>query len=184
MVSLGRFSPRSIDMRKNILLIFMTMACLAAPASNAFAQTDPVVTAPKNGGKAQTLVGSWLETVTFPPETGRPPLKSLVTFHGDGTMTCSDQGSVTLIEPSVFTACHGAWTHLEKRDFAYTQLELVSDLSGNLIGYLKVRGIYTVSGSGHQYTGTSVAQIFDTAGTVLFEVQVDNIGNRIVVELP
>jgi hypothetical protein len=84
----------------------------------------------------------------------------------------------------VFTSCHGAWAHLGKRDFAYTQLELISDLSGNLAGYLKVRGIYTVSGSGHEYTGTSVAQIFDTAGNLLFEVQVDNTGTRIVVELP
>ena len=60
----------------------------------------------------------------------------------------------------------------------------ISDLSGNLVGYLKVRGIYTVSGSGHEYTGTSVAQIFDTAANLLFEVQVDNEGRRIVIELP
>jgi len=184
MVWLKRFHRRDIDMRKNILLISLTMACLAAPFSIALAQNDARVTAVKNEGKAQALVGSWLETVTFPPEAGRPPLKSLVTFHNDGTMTCSDQGSVTLIEPAVFTSCHGAWALLEKRDFAYTQLELISDLSGNLTGYLKVRGVYTVSGSGHQYTGTSVAEIFDTFGTLQFEVQVTNAGGRIIVELP
>ena len=170
-------------MRKAVPLILMTVVCFAASLSMAFAQNVPNGTA-ANNGKPQPLVGSWIETVTFPPETGRPPLKSLVTFHGDGTMTCSDQGSVTLIEPSVFTSCHGAWTHLEKRDFAYTQVELISDLSGNLIGYLEVRGIYTVSKSEHEYTGTSVAQIFDTAATLLFEVQVGNSGRRIVVELP
>ena len=38
----------------------------------------------------KALVGSWMETVTFPPETGRPPLKSLGSFHDDGTMECSD----------------------------------------------------------------------------------------------
>ena len=106
----------------------------------------------------KALVGSWLETVTFPPESGRPPLKSLVTFHDDETMVCSDQGTVTTEPPSVFSSCHGVWTHLEQRTFAYTVRELISDLSGNLVGYLKVRGIYTVSQSGNEYTGTSFAR--------------------------
>jgi hypothetical protein len=172
-------------MHKDVLLILMTIVFLAAPVTTASAQNDTSgVTALKNAPKAQAVVGSWVETVTFPPGTGRPPLTSLVTFHDDATMTCSDQGSVTLSDPSVFTPCHGVWTHLMQRDFAYTQLELISDLSGNLAGYLKVRGIYTVSASGHDYTGTSVAQIFDTNDNVLFEVEVANAGHRIVVELP
>jgi len=132
----------------------------------------------------QTLVGSWLETVTFPPESGRPQLKSLGSFHADHTMVCSDQGAVTIEQPSVFTSCHGVWTHLEKRKFAYTAFELISDLGGNLVGYLKVRGIYTVSQSGNEYTGTSFAQILDPDGVVLFSVEVTNSGQRIQVELP
>jgi hypothetical protein len=170
-------------MRKAVPLILMTVVCFAASLSSASGQNVATVTA-ANNAKPQAVVGSWVETVTFPPETGRPPLKSLITFHDDGTMTCSDQGGVTLNEPSVFTSCHGAWAHLGKRDFAYTQVELISDLSGNLTGYLEVRGVYTVSASGNAYTGTSVAQIFDTAATLLFEVQVGNTGRRIVVELP
>ena len=90
-----------------------------------------------------------METVTFPPESGRPPLKSLGSFHDDGTMVCSDQGNVTTEPPTVFSSGHGVWTHLEKRTFAYTALGLISDLSGNLRGYLKARGIYTVSQSGN-----------------------------------
>jgi hypothetical protein len=84
----------------------------------------------------------------------------------------------------VFTSCHGVWTHLEKRKFAYTAFELISDLGGNLVGYLKVRGIYTVSQSGNEYTGTSFAQILDPDGGVLFSVEVTNSGQRIQVELP
>ena len=170
-------------MRKGIPLILMTLVCFAASSSMVSGQSVGHPAA-SNSGKPQAVVGSWLETVTFPPEAGRPPLKSLITFHDDGTMTCSDQGGVTLNEPSVFTSCHGVWAHLEKREIAYTQLELISDLSGNLTGYLKVRGIYTLSRSGDEYAGTSVAEIFDTADTLLFEVQVSNIGRRIVVELP
>ena len=132
----------------------------------------------------KALVGSWLETVTFPPESGRRPLKSLGSFHADHTMVCSDQGAVTIDPPSIFSSCHGVWAHLEKRKFAYTSFELISDLSGNLVGYLKVRGIYTVSQSGNEYDGTSFAEILDTNGNVLFSVEVTNAGRRIQLELP
>jgi hypothetical protein len=132
----------------------------------------------------KALIGSWVETVTFPAESGRPPLKSLGSFHADHTMVCSDQGAVTTDPPSVFTSCHGAWAHLEKRTFAYTAFELISDLAGNLVGYLKVRGTYTVSQSGNEYTGTSFAQVIDVDGNVLFAVDVTNTGERILVELP
>ena len=46
---------------------------------------------------ASSLVGSWLEKVTF--RTDRPPLKSLIIFHGDGTPASNDQGSVTTDPP-------------------------------------------------------------------------------------
>ena len=149
----------------------------AAGGANAQASND-------QGPKKAALVGSWLETVTFPPEAGRPPLKSLASYHGDGTMVCSDQGAVTTDPPSLFSSCHGAWTHLENRTFAYTSRELISDLSGNLLGYLKVRGVFTVSASGDEYTGSSFAEIVDVDGNLLFSVGVTNAAERIKPELP
>jgi len=149
------------------------------------AKASALPEAANNGTPSKNaLVGSWLETVTFPPESGRPQLKGLVTFHGDGTMVNSDQGTVTVDPPSVSTSGHGVWAPLERRTFAYTQFELISDLSGNLVGYLKVRGIYTVAQSGDEYTGNSFAEVFDTAGNVLFSVDVTNAGQRIQLELP
>ena len=161
-----------------------SLAAIALTASLAIAGVSHVAA---EGGPSDksALIGSWLETVTFPPESGRPPLKSLSSFHDGGTMNCSDQGAVTTTDPpTVFTSCHGAWTHMAKRTFAYTAFELMSDLSGNLVGYLKVRGVYTVSASGNGYTGTSFAQILDADGHVLFSSEVTNTGRRIPVELP
>ena len=161
-----------------------SIAAIALTASLAIAGVSQVAA---EGGPSdkEALVGSWLETVTFPPESGRPTLKSLSSFHEGGTMNCSDQGAVTTTEPpTVFTSCHGGWTHMSKRTFAYTAFELMSDLSGNLVGYLKVRGVYTVSASGNGYTGTSFAQILDADGHVLYSVEVANNGQRILVELP
>jgi len=133
---------------------------------------------------AKTAVGSWVETVTFPPEAGRSPIESLVTFHSDGTMTCSDQGAVSTADGSVFTSCHGVWKGLHGSTLAYTQVELISDLSGNLIGHLKVRGVYTVSASGNEYDGVSFAEIILSDGTVVFSSEVANVGKRIQLELP
>ena len=159
-------------------LVLMTVAALAVSGPIASAQGL------SDASKQKALVGSWLETVTFPPETGRPPLKSLGTFHRDGTMTCSDQGGVTTTPPSVVTSCHGVWKQLKKREFAYTALTLISDLNGNLAAYLKVRGVYTVSETGNEYTGASFAQVLDPDGNVLFSVEVTNTADRIVIELP
>jgi len=133
---------------------------------------------------SKTAVGSWVETVTFPAEVGRPPIKSLVTFHEDGTATCSDQGAVSTADGSVFTSCHGVWKRLHGSTLAYTQLELISDLSGNLVGQLKVRGVYTVSASGNEYEGVSFAEVILTDGTVVFSSEVANAGRRIQLELP
>jgi hypothetical protein len=42
----------------------------------------------------------------------------------------------------------------------------------------------TVSQSGDTYTGSSLAEILDPDGNVLFEVPVTNAGRRIHVQLP
>lgn len=162
---------------KRMLFVLVLTGTLVGSAAHASAQSDPTP-------NKKALVGTWLETVIFPPEFGRPPLKSLVTFHGDGTMVNSDQGGVTIDPPSVTTSGHGAWRHVRNRRFVYTQRNLFSDLNGNLTGYLRVTGVYTVSGDGDEYTGTSVAEVLDADGNVLFSVGVANSGQHIQVDLP
>ena len=164
--------------------MFRTIIATAFTVSLVTLGTSGTAAAEPAGQK--TLVGSWVETVTFPAEVGRPPIESLVTFNAEGTMTCSDQGAVTTAGdmPAVFTSCHGVWRHLHGHTFAYTSLELISDLSGNPVGHLKVRGVYSVSASGTEYTGVSVAEIILTDGTVVFSSEVANAGKRIELELP
>jgi hypothetical protein len=160
-----------------IATMALTISLVIAGASTATAQSTGTA-------EKKALVGSWVDTVTFPAETGRPPLKSLVTYHGDETLAYSDQGNVTIEPPTVFSSGNGVWTHLKKRTFAYTALGLISDLSGNLIGSLKTRGVYTMSASGNEYSGTTFAEVLDADGNVLFSVEVTNSGQRIRRELP
>jgi hypothetical protein len=169
-----------------IATLALTTSIVIGGASTVVAQeavTAGGATALQGDGTPQkkTLVGSWVETVTFPPEFGRPPVKAVGTFHGDGTLVFN--GSVTLEPPTAFSTFHGVWSHLEKRTFAYTGVHLITDLSDNLVGYLKVRGTYVVSPSGNEYKGTSVAEVFDPAGNLLFSVGVTNAGTRIQLEL-
>jgi hypothetical protein len=136
--------------------------------------------------KKKSLVGSWLETVNFLDGVmkGRV-LTSLVSFHDDGTVVSSDQGSVTTDPPpaTVTSDGIGAWRQLDWHRFAYTELSLFSDFSGNLTNFLKVRGTYTLSDSGDKYSGTSYYEVLATdRATVLASGFVSNEGERIRVE--
>src|SRR5688572_14278180 len=113
------FNSAHTSRRSPAATIVATMV-LAASVVLAGASTATAQSSGTPNKKA--LVGSWVETVTFPPETGRPPLKSLVTHHSDETLAYSDQGNVTTDPPTVFSSGNGVWTHLEKRTFAYTAL--------------------------------------------------------------
>jgi hypothetical protein len=76
------------------------------------------------------------------------------------------------------------WKNLGRRTFAYTAFELISDLSGNFVGHLKVRGLITLSKSRDEWTGNSFAEIFDPDGNVVLSVAVTNAPQRIQLELP
>jgi len=128
----------------------------------------------------KAIIGSWLETVTFPEP--QPPIKSLSTFSADGSLIVGDQGAVT--GETAFTPGHGAWVHEYGRTFSWTSVEIIySHADGSLIGYLKVSGRYTVDGTGNAYTGNFHADILDPDGNVLFSVEGTNAGTRIPVEL-
>jgi hypothetical protein len=149
-----------------------------------------------------SLVGSWIETATFDPPLFPPPtsspgpspeprvIKSLVTVHDDGTIEADDQGSVTTMPPgneppSVFTPGAGVWARLRSHTFAYTQYELISDLSGALAGFLKVRGTYYLKSEDH-YTGRTYYEvfIFATGKKPVAYGWVTNAGKRIHLNLP
>src|SRR5262249_23633491 len=129
----------------------------------------------------------WEETITFPPGPSPGPQKAMVSFHVDETEAASGQGGVMLNLPpgSVNTDSFGAWVQLDWHTFGYTDQAVISDLGGSLTGFFKVRGIYTLDGSGNRYTGRSYFEFLDAhhkptgvAGWVCNE------GVRISVEQP
>ena len=151
------------------LTVMLTTTVVNAQAQQSSNSTKKVIT------------GSWVETVTFDGAV-MPPLKSLVTFSADGTMTVADQGNVNLGAAQLFSAGHGAWSAQGDHTFNWTVVELFSDLSGNQIGTLKVRGRYTVDESGNAYSGVFYAEVKDTFDNLLFTATGSNTGVRIQVE--
>jgi len=128
----------------------------------------------------KAIVGAWIETVTFAGPGAPPPLKSLVTFSADGTLMVADQGNVNTSAGTVFSAGHGSWVAQGERTFSWTVVELISDLNGNLMGTLKVRGTYTVDEAGNAYAGVFNAEV-NIFGSV-FSIEGTNEGARIQVE--
>lgn len=129
----------------------------------------------------KAIVGSWMETVTI-SVPGNPSFQSLSTYTEDGGLVVMDAGNVNVAAGTVYSAGHGCWVAREGRTIDWTVMELVSDLNGNLIGTLKVRGRYTIDESGNSYTGNFLAEQVDTNGALVFSVEGTNEGHRIQVE--
>ena len=145
-----------------------------APVDLIKTQADVIGVVDKN-----IIVGSWIETINF--NGPMPPIKSLSTYTSDGGLIVGDQGAVT--EGSAFSPGHGSWTHVRGRTFDWSAVELLySTADGTLIGYLKVKGRYTVDETGNAYTGQFLANVTDADGNVLFTVDGNNVGARISVE--
>ena len=79
------------------------------------------------------LVGSWMQTVDRGPAL--PPLKSLVSYSGGGTVVEIANGGATVRSPS-----HGTWKRIGNRRYGSTAVFFRYDaVSGAFIGTLKLR---------------------------------------------
>ena len=94
-------------------------------------QTPGIQEAGLNGApKKKSIVGSWLETVTFSGEGAPPPFRSLGSYTEDGNIVVADQGNDTTVLPFVFSPGHGAWVHLEGRTVSNQAIWLRSRVPG------------------------------------------------------
>jgi hypothetical protein len=162
--------------RKHIYLGLITVVMFISTA------LGPVGLAAERNPPPKAIVGSWVETITVTGPGGPPPFKSIGVYTADGTLVFSDQGGVTLDPPQSFSATVGSWTYVRERTFAWTAIALISDLSGNHVGTLKVRGETTMDPSGDSYTSRFRAEMFDPNGVVLFAADGTNVGQRVGVE--
>jgi hypothetical protein len=144
--------------------------------------------------KKRSLVGSWVETFTFVggPRDGFVGT-ALVNYNSDGTLIGPQGGPITFdpdpAKASITSEGAGSWTQTEWNTFVYTSYALFSDFIGNVVGSLKVKGIYHLDlPSRDGYTGYSFYELLDKdlqpitpfPGSTGF---VTNVGKRLTVDL-
>lgn len=162
--------------RKHIYCGLITVAMFVSTA------LPHAALAAEHNAPHKAIVGSWIETITVTGPGAPPPFKSVGVYSDDGNLVFSDQGGVTLVPPQTFSATVGSWTYIKERTFAWTAIALISDLSGNHVGTLKVRGESRMDRSGDKYTSRFRAEIFDANGLLLFAADGTNEGRRVSVE--
>jgi hypothetical protein len=144
--------------------------------------------------KKKSLVGSWVETFTFVggPRDGFVGT-ALVNYNSDGTLIGPQGGPITFdpdpAKASITSEGTGSWTQTEWNTFVYTSYALFSDFNGNVVGSLKVKGVYHLDlPSQDGYTGYSFYELLDKdlqpippfPGSTGF---VTNVGKRLTVDL-
>jgi hypothetical protein len=142
--------------------------------------------------KKKSLVGSWVENFTFVggPRDGFVGT-GLVTYNEDGTLIGPEGGSITFdpdpAKASVTSDDVGAWVQTEWNTFVYTSYALFSDFNGNVVGSLKVKGVYHLElPSRDGYTGYSFYEVLDKDMKSLVPPVtgfVTNIGKRLTLDL-
>ena len=190
MPSLAPLDSRRGGKRRSRLLALLL--ALAVPAPVLFAEDSNHDQAIPRVGmlgefKRKSLVGSWVETFAF--VGGDRVGTGLVNYNSDGTLIGPQGGPITFdpdpAKASIISEGAGSWTQTEWNTFVYTSYALFSDFIGNVVGSLKVKGVYHLDlPSRDGYQDYSYYEGFDTKGDPLFPPGfVTNVGKRLKVDL-
>jgi hypothetical protein len=134
-----------------VLAVVVAVGAISASAGNERAGDSA---APK-------LVGSWMLTVDRGPSL--PPLKSLQSYSGGGTVVEIANGGATVRSPS-----HGAWKRIGNRKYGSTAVFFRYDpVSGAFIGTLKLRHELELAPDGQSFSGVAVGELRDANGNLL-----------------
>jgi hypothetical protein len=115
-----------------------------------------------------------------------PPLRTLLTFHREGTVVESRRLylPVSPLGPLLATPGHGEWVRTANGEFAATTLLFYQGAPGapTADGTEKVRFQLILSPDGKRFAGNVLVEIRDSAGAVVFSGPGVIEGSRIAVE--
>jgi hypothetical protein len=107
------------------------------------------------------LVGSWMVNVDRGPSL--PPLKSLQSYSGGGTVVEIANGGATVRSPA-----HGTWKRIGNRLYGSTTVFFRYDpVSGAFIGTLKLRHELELAQDGQSFSGVAIGELRDANGNLL-----------------
>ncbi len=144
-------------MKSHYKSLMIMLACLAmAIATNGIAEVldesmerADLSSSEKLWAPGRRVTGTWLIDVVFPPETGVPGFKEIITFHPGGTLS---ESNTTLHANSAnpffnFNGSdgHGTWRYKRNRRVSFKLVKLVFDgVTNEHIGYLRVTSTVSI----------------------------------------
>jgi hypothetical protein len=131
------------------------------------------------GGTAPHIEGTWLLTVTTPPEAGRPPFKVLVSFARGGVFTASAESD------GATPPQNGTWEMVGANEYASTALAFIHGPGPNDLMTINIKGLHRLV-SEDQLEGVGEAAICDPSGNNCqrFPGCSTLQGTRVTVEIP
>ena len=114
---------------------------------------------------APSLTGTWITTVTPPPDAGVPAFKLIFTFNEDGTLIATGNGGG--LAPALGNPCQGGW-RADANGIAITYYCLDFDSGLQYTGMDKIRGSVTIDASQRKLEGDLDLTNYDVNGDEVF----------------
>ena len=144
-------------MKRNITTATAALFFLALFTYALSAGVIPRAQAKDTGAKAPQIEGTWLLTVTTPPEAGRPPFEVLISFASGGVFLASaesDQGT----PPQ-----NGVWAKTGGNEYTSTALAFGHGPNPGDLFTFKIKSRFTLVGE-NELDGQGEAAICDATG--------------------
>lgn len=146
-------------MRRNSVILSiaatLTIVLLCALAVERKSDSSLVPSVQANPAVAPQIEGTWLLTVTTPPEAGRPPFKVLVSFARGGVFIASAESDQATAPQN------GTWKMVGPNEYASTALSFGPD--PNNLFTIKIKGLNRLV-SENELEGVGEAAICDASG--------------------
>lgn len=146
-------------MRRNSVILSiaatLTIVLLCALAMERKSESSLVPSVQANPAVGPQIEGTWLLTVTTPPEAGRPPFKVLVSFARGGVFIASAESDQATAPQN------GTWKMVGPNEYASTALSFGPD--PNNLFTIKIKGLNRLV-SENELEGVGEAAICDASG--------------------
>ena len=144
-------------MKRNTTTIALLLSLVGLIAGGIFATVGAGAQFKDGSGNAPQIEGTWLLTVTTPPQANRPPFKVLISFASGGVFLASgesDQGT----PPQ-----QGAWAKTGANEYTSTALAFGQGLNPGDLFTFKLKSRFTL-GDQNDLEGQGEAAICDATG--------------------
>lgn len=125
---------------------------------------------------AQSVLGTWLETITSPDNTF-PTFQTLTTYAAGGGLIST--ASINLNPATLASGAFGVWVRTGDRAFRWFARAFAYTPQGNPNGLFSIRESVTMNQAGDTLSGSGGYEIVNN-GTVLFSAAFKVTGTRVI----